>query len=437
MKALLIAITLFLPPGEQHSEPRQHETVVQRFLRYVQLDTQSKDDVKDIPTTAHQFVLARLLAGELRALGLSDAGVDDHCFVTATLPSNLPPDEAIRVPIIGLISHLDTSPAASGSAVHPIVHRNYAGEDIIFPGDTTLVLSSSGNRHLQQAIGNDLITADGMTLLGADDKAGVAEIMTVVQTLIEHPRIKHGTVKIAFTPDEETGTSIGTFDVKRFGAAYAYTIDGETLGQINEESWNADQATLTVRGKSAHPGTAKGQMVSSLYALSAFLSRLPPEVRPEATDGRQGFIHPDHGTLSVEESEVKLSLRDFDLAGLERQHALLLRMRDSVAAAFPGTTLELAFTREYRNMKLVLDSVPLVTSLALEACRRSGIEPELVPVRGGTDGSDLTFMGLPCPNIFVGGDNFHSRLEWVSVAAMDKSVDVIINLLQLWKEHHR
>ncbi len=408
------------------------ETVVSRFLRYAKIDTQSREDADGTPSTDKQFTLARLLVAELKDLGLSDAAVDEHCFVYATLRSNLPEDQAIKIPVIGLISHMDTSPEVSGAGVNPVLHRDYQGEEIILPNDTTRRLSVSRNPHLKDAIGSDLITADGRTLLGADDKAGIAEIMTALQVMVRDPAIKHGTVAIAFTPDEETGTGIALFNLKKFGARYAYTVDGGPTGEINEESWNAETATITFRGKNTHPGTAKGIMVNSMYAAAEFLREIPERMKPEMTEKREGFIHPDRGSLGVEESRLTVILRNFEKLDAER--ALLASIRDSTVRLFPGTSIDLTFTPGYSNMKTVLDSVPFVVDYAVEACRRAGVSPAVVPVRGGTDGSDLSAMGLPCPNIFTGGDNFHGKLEWVSVRGMDRSVQVLLNLIEIWRE---
>ena len=433
-RAVIAACLTALVCSGTFSQKKSDESVVDRFLRYVKFDTESKDDVTATPTSTLEIALARKLVGELKALGLKDAVVDDNCFVFATLPGNLPKAELSKAPVIGLISHLDTSPEVTDAGVNPIVHSNYQGGDIVLPDDTLQVITAAKNPHLRDFVGGAIITAGGRTLLGADDKAGIAEIMTMLHALVADPSLHHGTLKIAFTPDEETGSGIAKFNVKKFGARYAYTVDGDRTGQINEESWSADQATVTIHGRSAHPGSAKGIMINSMYAAADFLLQLPDSLKPEATEGREGFLHPDHGTLGVEESTIKLILRDFDLSGLERQHDVLSAVRDSTLGHFPGVTIDLSFRKDYRNMKTVLDSVPFVTEYALEACKRAGIIPEIVPIRGGTDGSDLTFMGLPCPNIFTGGENFHSKLEWIPVDGMEKAVKVLLNLVQVWAE---
>jgi len=433
MRIYSIIAALVLLFTVSFGQPKK-QTVVDRFLRYVKIDTQSKEDVDTIPSTRKQFDLARVLVAELKELGLKDARVDDHCYVYATLPSNLPAEAAKKVPAIGLISHMDTSPAVSGKDVNPIIHSNYQGGDIVLPKDKTQIITVDKNPHLAQCVGSDIITADGTTLLGSDDKSGCAEIMTLIQTLVLDPTIKHGTIAVGFTPDEEVGNGAQKFDIQGFGARYAYTVDGEFTGSINTETWNADEAVVTVRGKSTHPGTAKGIMVNSLYALSDFILRIPPDMRPETTEKRIGFLHPFTGSLETEESRVKVLLRDFDLSGLERQRTILAEMRDATLKKFPDVKIDLEFKEKYRNMKLELDKHPFVTEYAFEAARRAGVQPELIPVRGGTDGAVLTYKGLPCPNLFTGGQNFHGKLEWVSVKGMESTVTMLLKLVQVWTE---
>lgn len=424
----LLTSTLFGQPAPQH------KTVVERFLKYITIDTQSKEDVDTIPSTKKQFNLAKVLVQELQELGLSDARVDDHCYVYATLPSNLPEAVKARVPVIGLISHMDTSPEVSGADVNPIIHKNYKGGDIVLPNDTSQVISIEKNPRLLDNIGSDIITTDGATLLGADDKSGCAEIMTMLQTLINDPNIKHGTIKVGFTPDEEVGNGAEKFDVKGFGAKYAYTVDGGKTGEISNETWSADEATIIVHGKSTHPGTAKGIMINSLYAAADFISRFPENMKPETTEKRVGFLHPYVGTLDIEESRFKILLRDFDLDGLEKQRKILSGIREEVLKKFPGVKIELKIKESYRNMRIELDKVAFVTDYAIVASKKAGVKAELMPVRGGTDGSHLTYMGLPCPNIFTGGENFHGKLEWIPVKGMESAVKTLLNLVQLWTE---
>jgi len=427
---IILSLVVVIPAPSQQFRT---QTVVERLLRYVKIDTQSKEDADSIPSTQKQFVLARLLVGELKELGLSDARVDGHCYVYATVSSNLEHSLARKVPVIGLISHMDTSPAVSGTNVNPIVYKDYSGGDIVLPDDKTEVIAVDKNPRLKDNIGSDIITADGTTLLGADDKAGIAEIMTAIQTLVNDPSVKHGTISIAFTPDEEVSDP-EKFDIKGFGASYAYTIDGGMTGEISNESWNADEATITIHGRSTHPGSAKGIMVNSLYAMADFISRFPEDMKPETTEGRAGFLHPYTGTLETEESKIKVLLRDFDLNGLEKQRTTLYDMRRETLKRFPDVQIDIDIKESYRNMRLVLDKVPFVTSYAVEACKRAGVTPQLIPIRGGTDGSDLTYKGLPCPNIFTGGENFHGKLEWIPVRGMEKAIQTILNLINIWVE---
>ncbi len=436
MKSLLIGLigVFFILAIGVDAQSLGDETVVDRFLRYVKIDTQSKDDVEEIPSTKKQFDLANLLAKELTALGLTDVRVDEHAYVYATLPSNLPPEKSIKVPVIGLISHMDTSPDVSGTNVNPILHKNYQGGNIFLPNDSTQILTVEKNPLLPDYIGSTILTADGTTLLGADDKAGIAEIMTALQTIVKSSNIKHGTLKICFTPDEEVARGPEKFDLKGFGAKYAYTIDGEELGEINTETWNANTATITFQGKNTHPGKAKGIMVNSVYAMGDFISRFPEDMRPETTEKRVGFLHPNEGKINVEQSSLKVLIRDFELAGLEKKEKIVRAMAAETEKNFPGVRIDMMIREEYRNMRLELDKYPEVTESAMEACRRAGVEPKLVPVRGGTDGAQLTFMGLPTPNIFTGGQNFHGKLEWIPVRAMEKTVEAILQLVQIWVE---
>jgi tripeptide aminopeptidase len=433
MRILLPIFLAFVVSAPVATQVKQR-TVVERFLRYVTIDTQSKEDVDSIPSTHKQFDLARVLVEELLELGLSDARVDSHCYVYATLPGNLPPERAARAPVIGLIAHMDTSPEVPGKDVRPVVHANYRGGDLVLPGDTAQVITVAKSPRLLVNIGSDIITSDGTTLLGADDKAGCAEILTLLQRLVTTPSIQHGTIKIAFTPDEEVGNGANLFDVKGFGATYAYTVDGEETGQISNETWNADEATIVVRGHNTHPGTAKGAMVNALYAMADLLGRFPDDMKPETTEKRVGFLHPYSGSLEVEESRIKVLLRDFDIEGLARKRAILEEMRDATLRKFPGVKIEVTVKETYRNMRLELDKTPQVTAAALEACKRAGVKAVFKPIRGGTDGARLTYMGLPCPNIFTGGESFHGKLEWIPVRGMEQAVETLVNLIAIWSE---
>jgi tripeptide aminopeptidase len=413
----------------QLSPPR--ESVVDRFLRYVQIDTQSRQGADTVPSTESQREFAHMLASELKALGVDQVRVSEHAIVYATLPGNLPADA--QVPVIGFIAHMDTSPAVSGANVQPIVHENYHGGDIVLPKDPTQVITVADNPVLKEMIGDDIITADGTTLLGSDDKAGVAAIMTLVDILLRNPQIPRGTLAVAFTPDEEVGTGIAHFDVEGFGADFAYTVDGGGLGEVSNETWSARTATVTFRGRSTHPGTAKGIMVNSAYALADFLSQFPAtSILPETTEGREGFIHPYGGVADVEESSVRVLLRDFEVSGLEKQEALLRQMIAGTQKTFPRVEIEMDVRQNYLNMKEVLKDHPQLTENALEAARRAGLKPFIKAIRGGTDGSRLTFMGLPTPNIFTGGHNFHGRLEFNSRRGLEKTTETLVHLVQIF-----
>ena len=408
-------------------------TVLDRFLRYVQYDTQSDERSKSYPSTASQLVLLRDLASELRALGIADAAVDDYGYVMATIP----PTTAKRgVPAIGFIAHVDTSPEMPGAGVMPIVHRRYDGRDLVLPDDPTAVLRAAEIPALADQIGHDIVTASGTTLLGADDKAGVAEIMTAAAHLAAHPEIPHGAIRIAFTPDEEIGRGTDHFDVERFGASCAYTLDGGTLGEIETESFSADAITATFHGFNTHPGYAKGLMVNAIKVAAAFIGLLPADMAPETTAGDDGFLHPYVVQAGVERTSVRLLVRDFVTARLKEKEALVERLASEAVARYPGARVELGVEESYRNMKEMLDRHPHIADYAREAIRRAGIEPQTHPIRGGTDGSRLSFMRLPTPNLFAGEHNFHSRLEWVSVQDMEKAVEVIVNLAQIWEERN-
>jgi len=407
-------------------------TVLDRFLRYVRYDTQANESSTTYPSTPGQLVLLDDLAQELRDLGASDVVRDGFGYVTATIPATT----AKRgVPTIGFIAHVDTSPEMSGVDVTPLVHRRYDGSDIHLPDDAGAVLRPSEIPALAARIGDDIVTASGTTLLGADNKAGVAEIMTAAAYLLAHPDIPHGPIRIGFTPDEEVGRGTLHFDVAAFGARYAYTLDGGSRGELEWESFSANALTVTFVGRNTHPGYAKGRMVNSIKAAAAFIDRLPADrLSPETTDGYQGFVHPYAISASVERTSVRFLVRDFDTAGLGRYEAQVTALAHAVAAGFPGGRVEITSEEQYRNMRAVLEHHPAVVAHAREAMRRAGIEAIEKPIRGGTDGSKLSFMGLPTPNLFAGEHNFHSRLEWVSVQDMEQAVEVIVHLAQVWEE---
>jgi tripeptide aminopeptidase len=398
----------------------------------VTFDTQSREDSETYPSTAKQLDLLRHLLEELRSLGLADATLDEHGYVTATIPATTSKKE---VPVIGFLAHVDTSPEMPGAGVKPIVHPSYRGQDLVLPDDPTAVLRPADSPYLAERVGDDIVTASGTTLLGADNKAGVAEIVTAAEYLAAHPEIPHGPIRIAFTPDEEVGAGTRHFDVARFGARYAYTVDGGERGEIEWESFSADAMTVSFQGFNTHPGYARGRMVNAIKVAADFLSRLPGEgLSPETTDGYEGYVHPYVMDASVERTSVKLLIRDFRTAGLREKEDFLERLARETAAGWPGASVEIQVEESYRNMREVLEGYPEVVENAREAIRRAGIEPRERPIRGGTDGSKLSFMGLPTPNLFAGEQNFHSRLEWVSAQDMEKAVEVIVNLCRVWEE---
>jgi tripeptide aminopeptidase len=407
-------------------------TVTERFLRYVQIDTQSDPESKSFPSTEKQKDLSRLLVKELLEMGVSDAHLDEYGYVYATLPGNTTKD----VPVICFCSHVDTSPDCSGKNVNPVVHYSYQGHDIVLPADVTQVLSPKAHPELLNQIGNDIITADGTTLLGADNKAGVAEIMDAIYQLKQHPEIKHGDIKILFTPDEEIGRGVNHVNIQKLGAKYGYTIDGETAGHIEDETFSADGVSLTIHGVSTHPGFAKDKMQSAIKIAAAIIDALPKDhLSPETTENKQGFIHPVSVNGLIEKTVVNFIIRDFETALLKQHEAKLESIVKQVIAKFPGATYEFKVQEQYRNMKEVLQHHPKVTAYAVEAIKRSGLNPVQSSIRGGTDGSRLSFMGLPCPNIFAGEHAFHSKLEWVSVQDMHRAVDTIVNLSKIWEEN--
>lgn len=411
------------------------EPVVERFFRYVRVDTQAAEDQPTTPSTAKQWDLVRMLAAELEQLGASDVRVSEYCIVYATIPANIP--DADAVPTIGFLAHVDTSPAVTGANVNPVVHEDYQGGDIVLPADPGQVITVAQNPDLERLIGDDIITTDGTTLLGSDDKAGVAAIMTLADILLANPSIPHGAIAIAFTCDEEVGTGIDKFDIDAFGARYAFTVDGGPLGELNDETWSARTANVTFHGKSTHPGTAKGMLVNSIHALAAFVSRLPADMLPETTEKREGFVHPYVGTADVETSTLKVLLRDFDVAGLDAKEELLRSIARETERACPGVRVAVDVQENYRNMRDVLVAHPQLVANAMEAARRAGVEPYLEPIRGGTDGSKLTFRGLPCPNIFTGGHNYHGKLEFNSRRGLERTTETLLHLVQIFAERAR
>jgi len=405
-------------------------TCLERFLRYVQIDTQSDLESNTYPSTAKQKDLGNILVEELKEIGIEDAHLDEFGYVYATLESNT--DK--KVPVICFCSHMDTSPETSGANVKPLILKKYDGSDIILPGDTTQVLIPDEHPELKNQLGNDIVTSDGTTLLGADNKAGLAEIMDAVNFFVSNPEIKHGKIRILFTPDEEIGRGVDKVDMKKLGADFGYTIDGETLGQVVDETFSADAVTITIFGVITHPGFAKDKMENSLKIAGQILATLPKELSPEKTSGREGFIHPVSVTGGVEKAVIKFIIRDFDDEGLIKLENTLKNITKEVLFSYKNSKYEFKAKESYRNMKRMLDKYPHVTEYAIEAVRRAGVEPKLDIIRGGTDGSRLSFMGLPCPNIFAGEHAIHSKKEWVSVQDMQKAVETIINLAVIWEE---
>ena len=405
--------------------------VTERFLRYVVIDTQSDPASPTCPSTEKQKNLGRLLASELLAIGLADAHLDEHGYVYATIPANTEK----KVPVICFCSHMDTSPDCTGANVKPQIARNYQGGDIVLPADTSQVIRAADHPALADQIGHDIITTDGTTLLGADNKAGLAEIMDAARFLVQNPDIRHGTIKILFTPDEEIGRGVDKVDLKKLGAAFAYTMDGESAGHIEDETFSADGATITIEGVSTHPGFAKGKMEHAIKIAAAIVERLPKDTcSPETTEGKEGFLHPIGISGALEKATIGFIVRDFTDEGLKEKEALLESIVKDVMKNYPRSTWRMEVKPQYRNMKQVIDHHPEIVDYAIEAIRRAGLTPVRGSIRGGTDGSRLSFMGLPCPNIFAGEHAFHSRLEWISRQDMEKAVQTIVHLAMIWEE---
>lgn len=416
-----------------NTEAAGPERLLARFLRYVQIHTTSDETSQTCPTTPWQLDLGRLLVAELEALGLA-ARMDDHGYVYGKLPENLPADHPARgkVPAVGLIAHMDTSPDAPGEGVRPQIHRAYDGGDIVLPGDPEQVIRPSEIPALRQQVGSDIITSDGTTLLGADDKAGIAEIMEAVARITEDPEFLHGPICVGFTPDEEVGRGADRFDVAAFGAQVAYTLDGDLLGKIENETFNAHAATFTIKGYNVHPGSAKDKMINAIYAAAEIIRRLPEDMRPETTEGREGYVHPRAIQGSVDSCTIHLLIRDHDINESQQKIKLLEAIRDEVAQLLPKVVIELEVTESYLNMGPKLEEHPRVVAIALEACRAAGVDPYIDVIRGGTDGARLSYMGLPTPNVFTGGCNYHSVREWASLQDMEKATQVVLEIVRLW-----
>jgi tripeptide aminopeptidase len=405
-------------------------TVADRFLRYVKIDTQSDPLSQTCPSTEKQKNLSRLLVQELLDMGVKDAELDQHGYVYATIESNT----SKKVPVLCFCSHVDTAPDCTGTDVKPVVHRKYSGGDITLPGDKSQVIRVSEHPELKNQVGNDVITTDGTTLLGADDKAGVAEIMDAAHFLMKNPQVKHGKIRILFTPDEEIGRGADKADIKKLGADFGYTLDGGTAGSLENETFSADAVTMTIRGFSTHPGYAKGKMQHAMKIAAKIIERIPAEKTPETTEKKQPFIHPTSIKGGLEEVEIKFIIRAFDTPMLHELEEELKAIAASVVKKYDHSHLDFTVTQQYRNMREVLDKHPKVIDHALEAIKRTGLKPVLDSIRGGTDGSRFSFMGLPCANIFAGEHGIHSKQEWVSVQDMEKAVQTIVNLCAIWEE---
>ena len=406
-------------------------TVVDRFQKYVKYETTSDEESTTFPSDTKQLELSKYLVDELKSIGMKDVEMDQYGYVMATLPSNTNKD----VPVIGFIAHVDTSPAVSGKDVNPIIHKNYQGGDIVLPKDTTKIIDAANNPELKDMIGFDIITTDGTTLLGADDKAGVAEIIDAMNYLITHPEEKHGIIKVCFTPDEEVGRGTEKFDVAKFGAKYAYTIDGSTRGEVETETFSADAVIIKFNGKNVHPGYAKGKMINAIKMAAAFLEMLPKDsLSPETTEKMEGYVHPTSTNGNETQTVVKFIIRDFKADKLKEYEAQLKNLCEKTIAKFPGSSFDFEVIEQYRNMKYILDQHPQVEQYAVEALERLGIKPIKSSIRGGTDGSRLSYMGLPTPNLFAGGHNFHAYTEYVAIQDMHEAVKMIVTLASVWEE---
>jgi len=407
-------------------------TVTERFIRYVKIDTEADPKSTSFPSSMKQKDLAKILLDELLAMGVADAEMDEWGYVYATIPSN---SKNENVPTICFCSHMDTAPDCSGKNVKPILHKNYDGTPITLPDDTTQIITTEKHPYLKEKIGDDIITASGHTLLGADDKAGVAIIMDFAHFIQKNPTVEHGKIRILFTPDEEVGRGVEHIDMKKLNADYGYTLDGGELGSIEDESFSADAVEVTIHGISAHPGYAKGKMKHAIKIASEFVDELPKDSwSPETTSGRQGFVHPTSFSGLLEKATVGFIIRDHETAKLKEYEDRLKEILDKVVAKYPGVSAEFKVKEQYRNMKEIIKTVPFVTDYAIEAMTRAGITPKPVIIRGGTDGSRLSFMGLPCPNLFTGEMGIHSRHEYVSVQDMQKAVNTMVELVGIWCE---
>lgn len=406
-------------------------TVLDRFLRYVKVDTQSDPHSDTIPSTEKQKDLSRILVQELKELGVNDAEMDDLGYVYATIPANTNKS----IPVICFCSHVDTSPESSGTNVNPVIHENYDGRVLVLPADNNIKIDPAAHPELANKIGNDIVTADGTTLLGADNKAGVAAIMDTAHYFMSHPEVKHGAIRILFTPDEEIGRGADAVNIEKLGADFGYTVDGEALGSFEDETFSAHMVNIKIEGVNFHPGFAKGKLESALKAACAFVDGLPKDtLSPETTEGREGFVHPYEMTGGIEHAEITMIIRSFVDSDLVEFENRLTSILEDVMKDFPNSTFSFDVKEQYRNMKNIIKDCPQVSEYAIEAIQRAGLKPRIGSIRGGTDGSKLSFMGLPCPNIFAGEHSFHSKMEWVSVQDMQKAVETLVNLAMIWEE---
>lgn len=419
--------------GSDAVHPPRDVALLDRFLRYVQIDTQSDDTSQTCPSSSKQWDILRLLEAELRQMGCADVFLDSRGYLMATVPSTLPASQ--QAPTVGFLAHVDTSPEITGEGVKPIVWRAYDGRDLVLPGDSSQIISRVESPELGDCLGHTIITSDGTTLLGADDKAGVAEIVSAAEYLLKHPELRHGRIRLALTPDEEIGRGADHFDLAAFGADLAYTLDGSTVGTIEWETFCADSAVVQLAGRNVHPGYAKGKMVNSLKLAAEFISRLPTDrLSPETTEGRQGYVHPVQIEGSVEATRIKFIVRDFTREGLQDAEDLLRKIAADMCSDEPRCRVDVRIQESYRNMAEILSTRMDIIRKAEDAIRRSGLEPRHELIRGGTDGARLTFAGLPTPNLFAGGHNFHSKREWVSLQDMDRAVETIVQLAQIWAQ---
>lgn len=408
--------------------------ILERFLRYVKIHTTSQEDIDNIPSTIRQFNLAKVLVKELKEIGVFDAVVDDHCYVIGSIPSNLPEEQSSKIPVICFLAHMDTSPEEPGENVNPQIITNYDGGNILLPNNSEIFISPFETPALKRFIGSDIVTTDGTTLLGGDNKAGIAAIMTAVETLHNNPHIKHGTIKIVFTPDEEVGHGVDALDVKALGADVGYTIDGDEMGVLEFETFNAAGGTITIKGFNFHPGYAKDKLVNSLRIMGEIINQFPLNQAPETTEGMEGFFHVYEAEGSVNESKIRFILRDFDYVELKNKISRIEKIVGNIQDKYPKAKIHLSIKEQYKNMKYQLEKVPYTIQYAEEAIKRSGIDVIKKPVRGGTDGARLSYKGLPTPNIFSGAMNFHSKKEFVPLLALEKSVETILNLIQIFRE---